>query len=341
MPQTAECAAMIVCGATHRGEVFDPLHKVGYLPAIQWQIRAFKDAGLPLVLLVLCGPRNRAVEKLVTRLGVVLIYTQAVETDMFSGVKRGLSYLEDQYGWVLITPPDIPLFSQNTVRQLLHTSAAVANPVCQGKSGHPLLLARTCFAQSEAYQGGGGLRRALDTLSQPRAYIEVSDRGIILAVEDENGSLMPQRLNRQQLHPEVQLTLATDLVLLNPQSRQLLSLIDWTGSVRTASTQMGMSYSKAWQLLRQAEQAFGHKLVDRQRGGSSGGRASLLPAAKNILRRYDLLEEKLRAAGQVLFNQVFPEGWEQADPPGPQPNLLTAKPNGSEPVANDQAGGNC
>ncbi|NJP41448.1 NTP transferase domain-containing protein [Oscillospiraceae bacterium HV4-5-C5C] len=337
MPLAAECAAMIVCGATHRGEAFNPLHKVGYLPAIQWQIRAFKDAGLPMVLLVLCGPRNRAVEKLVTRLGVVLIYTQVTETDMFSGVKRGLTYLEDQYGWVMITPPDIPLFSQNTVRQLLKTDAAVANPVCQGKSGHPLLLARDCFKQIEAYQGGGGLRKALDLLSQPRAYIEVSDRGIILDVEDENGSLMLQRLNRQQLHPEVQLTLATGLVMMNPQSRQLLSLIDWTGSVRTASTQMGMSYSKAWQLLQQAEEAYGQKLVDRQRGGSSGGRASLLPAAKNLLRRYDLLEEKLREAGQELFNQIFPEGWEQGAPQPTQSDLSVTNTQPAESVETGQA----
>lgn len=59
---------------------------------------------------------------------------------MFESVKIGLSYLKDKCDAVLLTPVDIPLFTAQTVRDLMDSGAKPACPVCNGQIGHPNLI---------------------------------------------------------------------------------------------------------------------------------------------------------------------------------------------------------
>nr|WP_243172940.1 LysR family transcriptional regulator [Blautia pseudococcoides] len=53
---------------------------------------------------------------------------------------------------------------------------------------------------------------------------------------------------------------------------QLLRLIDTEGSMNAAVKRMGIAYSKAWKILRNAETQLGFELVAKQTGGRNGGR---------------------------------------------------------------------
>ena len=53
--------------------------------------------------------------------------------------------------------------------------------------------------------------------------------------------------------------------------QELLIRVESTGSLRQAAFDMGMAYSKAWQILRRAEEHLGFALLDRRAGGRGGG----------------------------------------------------------------------
>ena len=68
---------------------------------------------------------------------------------------------------------------------------------------------------------------------------------------------------------------------------------------------MSMAYSKAWTVIRGAEEGLGFKLLTSTAGGKHGGGAALTDEARLMLAAYDEYCEKLRAYGEKLFEQTF------------------------------------
>ena len=67
---------------------------------------------------------------------------------------------------------------------------------------------------------------------------------------------------------------------------RLLDAIARRGSLRAAATELGMSYRKAWGDLKKAERSLGVSLVQRSRGGISGGETKLTEAGRAWLQAY-------------------------------------------------------
>ena len=86
---------------------------------------------------------------------------------------------------------------------------------------------------------------------------------------------------------------------------RLLRLVEETGSLRSATTSMGMAYSKAIHLLSQAEQALGYPLTTRSIGGKAGGGSQLTPQGKELLDKYETYRELCAQANRDIFRQVF------------------------------------
>ena len=76
-------------------------------------------------------------------------------------------------------------------------------------------------------------------------------------------------------------------------------------SLRAAAMSIGMAYSKAWTILRNAQQTLGFKLLDSTTGGKHGGGAQLTPEGETLLDAYDRYCAKLRACAQELFAENF------------------------------------
>ena len=90
-----------------------------------------------------------------------------------------------------------------------------------------------------------------------------------------------------------------------PGVHRLLGAVAQNHSLRAAAASMNMAYSKAWSIVRAAEQGFGCKLLHSTIGGSGGGGAELTDEARQMLTAYDEYCEKLRAYGEKLFEETF------------------------------------
>jgi molybdate transport system regulatory protein len=75
-----------------------------------------------------------------------------------------------------------------------------------------------------------------------------------------------------------------------PGKAELLEYIAATGSIRTAAQEAGMSYPRAWGLVREMNALFTGPLVLRTRGGGSGGGAELTPLGAQVLQLYQRME---------------------------------------------------
>ena len=76
-------------------------------------------------------------------------------------------------------------------------------------------------------------------------------------------------------------------------------------SLRAAAMSLSMAYSKAWTVIRNAENGLGFHLLLSNTGGRNGGGAALTDEARLMLAAYDEYCEKLRAYGEKLFEETF------------------------------------
>jgi len=81
--------------------------------------------------------------------------------------------------------------------------------------------------------------------------------------------------------------------LLGEGSARLLLAIDETGSLSLASKKTGISYKKAWQIIKNIETLSGEKLIISKKGGSHGGGTILTEKGKELLKEYINLKEKV------------------------------------------------
>ena len=86
---------------------------------------------------------------------------------------------------------------------------------------------------------------------------------------------------------------------------ELLRGIESTGSLRQAAVQIGMSYSKAWKLIRMAEQRLGFMLLEREVGGRLGGGSRITPRAKGLMSCYASFRKEAQGAVNRIFQKRF------------------------------------
>src|SRR3954465_95281 len=75
-----------------------------------------------------------------------------------------------------------------------------------------------------------------------------------------------------------------------PGKAELLRHIAATGSIRTAASELGMSYNRAWLLVQATNALFRAPLVESVRGGKGAGGAALTPFGEDVLARYTRME---------------------------------------------------
>jgi molybdate transport system regulatory protein len=104
-------------------------------------------------------------------------------------------------------------------------------------------------------------------------------------------------MKRLALKPRFRV-MAGRTIALGPGKMQLLQLVEETGSLRQAAKKMGMSYMRAWTLLRTMNRCFTANLVVSIRGGRRGGGAQLTPMGEKVLGLYREMERaSVKASG--------------------------------------------
>lgn len=113
--------------------------------------------------------------------------------------------------------------------------------------------------------------------------------------------------------PSLQLRLVADKdVVIGPGKADLLDAIARTGSIASASRELGMSYKKAWQLVATMNRHLPEPVLETASGGQQRGGARLTPTGHELLARYRALQALLEPAAERLLDLLAPD--EGADP---------------------------
>jgi molybdate transport system regulatory protein len=93
-------------------------------------------------------------------------------------------------------------------------------------------------------------------------------------------------------------------IAFGPGKADLLEALQETGSITKAAEQLGMSYMRAWTLIRTMNRCFREPLVVSVRGGvRGGGGARLTEAGSKTLSAYRRMESKC--------NEVIQPDWQK------------------------------
>jgi len=93
-------------------------------------------------------------------------------------------------------------------------------------------------------------------------------------------------------------------IALGPGKVKLLDHIRERGSNVSAAKRMGMSYMRAWTLIKTMEGCFKQPLVRAARGGAKGGGAALTEAGQKVLTLYYRLGTESLQATQATWSEL-------------------------------------
>ncbi len=85
----------------------------------------------------------------------------------------------------------------------------------------------------------------------------------------------------------------------------LLEKVDKLGSLNKASSELNMSYSKAWSIINRAENLLGYSLLMTHTGGVDGGGSALTPRAKTLIKAYKDFYEEAEKSLDVIYKKHF------------------------------------
>ena len=112
---------------------------------------------------------------------------------------------------------------------------------------------------------------------------------------------------KKELHLKLTIRLFTDdnQRCFGPGIATLLERVREHRSLRAAAVSMEMAYSKAWRIIRTAEDVFGCKLLESTVGGQHGGGAVLTPEAERILAAYRDYQADVDQYARGNFDEAF------------------------------------
>lgn len=97
---------------------------------------------------------------------------------------------------------------------------------------------------------------------------------------------------------------SADHIFIGPGRADVLQGIAETGSIAEAGRRLGMSYQRAWSLVQAMNADFAEPLVEKQRGGQTGGGAALTAAGQQVLAAYREAELAARKAALPAMRRI-------------------------------------
>ncbi|MDD3400193.1 MAG: LysR family transcriptional regulator [Eubacteriales bacterium] len=109
----------------------------------------------------------------------------------------------------------------------------------------------------------------------------------------------------QQLRYTLVLKVYGEDKIFGPGIAELLEKIDCVHSIRKATLEMGMAYSKAWSIIKTAETSLGFPLLSSTTGGAGGGGAVLTDRGRQFLLSYRKFETIVHDFADEIFMEMF------------------------------------
>lgn len=299
-------AVITAAGTGARGGAEQALTKIRGMSLAEYIVVNFQRAGVKDIVII-TGSQNEALKKQLKGFGVTFLSNENPEkAEMMDSVKLGIKYLRDRCSKVFICPVDVPFFSMETVERLLKVEAAVVIPSYQYRGGHPVMLDQKIFSDILNYNGEDGLRGAIKSLHSRTQYVEIRDRGTVEPVQEGTiKDVVAEEHHRKLNRAQVKVRLVYTKPYFGPGTVTLLRQIQRLGAVREASEKTGISYSKAWSMIRTAEAETGLELVSRQPGGKFGGAAKVTESGLELIRKYEELEKSVEQFAEEEYRRIF------------------------------------
>jgi molybdate transport system regulatory protein len=116
---------------------------------------------------------------------------------------------------------------------------------------------------------------------------------------------MPQRRTiKPDIRPRLRIVAGKNIAF-GPGKADLLEALEKTGSITRAAGKLGMSYMRAWTLIRTMNRCFCEPLVEAVRGGmQGGGGARLTPTGRQVLQLYRQMDDKCLESIQPQWRKL-------------------------------------
>lgn len=279
---------------------------LGSLTMEERVILNFQRGGVDEIVMV-TGYEAKNVEKRLQHYGITFLRNHAYETaEMLDSVKMGLEYLQNRCEKILICPAKVSFFVEDTVGKILNTDAPLVLPVFNGRAGHPVCIRSELIPGILQYCGDGGLKGALQSMQIVPLHLDTNDEGTRKEQYlDDSMERLAKRHNETLMRPMITVQLAKKKPFLGGETMNLLKLIGHTESVKEACLKAGISYSKGWNVIHDAEEELGYSIVERKQGGKSGGEARLTEKALKLMDLFETYEKEVLKVSEQLYEKML------------------------------------
>lgn len=107
------------------------------------------------------------------------------------------------------------------------------------------------------------------------------------------------------LRQHLELVRKDDNVVIDEEGFRLLVEIRKNQSIVLSARIMGISYRKAWGLLRKIESLLGFRIVGKHRGGKDGGKTNLTNEGIELTEAYEELRKRVDSAAHDHIRDFF------------------------------------
>ena len=112
-------------------------------------------------------------------------------------------------------------------------------------------------------------------------------------------------METKSLHYTLTLRIHGKEKCFGPGIATLLEGVERLHSLRKAAIEMDMAYSKAWKIVKVAEENLGFPLLFSSTCGRGGGGAQLTEEARQFLSAYRRFEEAVRSYADEAFLEIM------------------------------------
>jgi CTP:molybdopterin cytidylyltransferase MocA len=177
-------AVIVAAGMSSRMKDFKPLLPLTGSTLIGRAIHTLKVAGVSPIV-VITGKSADRLKEYLTQFDVICLYNSNYEhTDMFDSAGMGLEYIKDQAERIFFLPADVPLFSEQSlaamIEQMEISGCDILLPQRCGRQGHPILLKSSAVPALLSYDGGNGLKGAIQVYDGEKETMELPDIGMTM-----------------------------------------------------------------------------------------------------------------------------------------------------------------
>jgi molybdate transport system regulatory protein len=106
-----------------------------------------------------------------------------------------------------------------------------------------------------------------------------------------------------RLEPRIRILVGSSIAI-GPGKAALLQAIGETGSIAAGGRRMGMSYRRAWVLVKTMNACFREPLIEAAKGGLGGGGARLTRIGERVLALYRAMEDHAATAVAADMEQL-------------------------------------